>query len=145
MQRDYKFLIPAVRIIKDYQAKNVNVEDEDYIETIWSLKQELETVLQFHDEQSDEVREVSKLVISKIILGTLGLTIAYDTFVCKGLKCHSMTKKSLQEVQQFAIKYKDTIMEIQQHIRDSKKSKVVYPFMRIIDMYFWNVGKNNAT
>lgn len=86
-------------------------------------------------------------LVSKIILGTLGCVPAYDRYFVNGLKvmgmkCKSFNKASLTELFQFIGSNKQDIDEAQQSIK--KKFQCYYPVMKIVDMYFWQIGYQKA-
>lgn len=81
------------------------------------------------------------LLITKILLGTMGCTPAYDRFFCAGLKKVEMTqafgKKSYLELMEFYYENRD-------EIRNARKATVIeYPIMKLLDMYFWSLGYNS--
>src|SRR5690606_17005067 len=82
-------------------------------------------------------------LLSKVMLGTLGCVPAYDRYFIdglrkKGMRCHRFNKESLLELFQFADRNRKEIEEVQQTIR--KKIQCHYPIMKIVDMYFWQIG-----
>lgn len=87
---------------------------------------------------------VSDTLVTKILLGTLGCIPAYDRYFCNGLKIKHIkphTKLSVNNFNKLVDFYqnnKDDLDKIQQEI--NKHSKVKYPIMKLIDMYFWQIG-----
>jgi hypothetical protein len=82
-------------------------------------------------------------LISKIILGTLSCVPAYDRYFIDGLKEMKMTNKkfneaSLKELFTFVDDNKSDIEVAQKKIMDKTKSH--YPVMKVLDMYFWQIG-----
>lgn len=82
-------------------------------------------------------------LLSKIILGTLGCVPAYDRYFIAGLKETRMEHKgfnedSLNELFNFIDKNKKEIDQAQKLI--NAKTKNHYPVMKILDMYFWQIG-----
>jgi len=82
-------------------------------------------------------------LISKIMLGTLGCVPAYDRYFImgmkeKGLMHFDFSKESLTELFGFIEKNGAAIEAAQQLIKT--KLKRHYPIMKIVDMYFWQVG-----
>jgi hypothetical protein len=76
-------------------------------------------------------------LVTKIILGTLGCTPAYDRFFIQGLKIqglknYSFNKKSYREIIGFYLNHSDEI--------DTLSKQYNQPIMKIIDIYFWSLG-----
>jgi len=85
---------------------------------------------------------VTDTLVTKILLGTIGCVPAYDNFFISGLRLKnlsfsSLNKKNFWELVEFCQKnsaeFRNAKMEI-------SSSGVDYPIMKIVDMYFWNVG-----
>jgi hypothetical protein len=81
--------------------------------------------------------------VTKILLGTLGCIPAYDRFFIEGLRAtglsHSkLSKTNFLSVVGFYKDYRDDFESIQQSI--NRTSGTYYPTMKLIDMYFWQIG-----
>jgi hypothetical protein len=150
LQRDYKFLLPAVKIIlryKELRTQSVTTENtEEFINQLLKLTKQLRGYFKqkYPDmkEIKNEEREASDTLITKIILGTLGVTPAYDQYFIAGLKTDSLNqsfgKSSIRELIGFSLENKEIITSLQDEIR--QKKGIEYPVMKIIDMYFWRKG-----
>lgn len=82
-------------------------------------------------------------LLSKIMLGTLGCVPAYDRYFTNGLKEMKMqhtvfNDASLNELFNFLGSNKKEIDEAQKLIK--AKTQRHYPKMKILDMYFWQIG-----
>jgi hypothetical protein len=82
-------------------------------------------------------------LLSKIMLGTLGCVPAYDRYFIDGLKEMKMehtgfNEASLNELFNFIDKNKKEIDQGQKLI--TAKTQRHYPLMKILDMYFWQIG-----
>ncbi|MFT3677764.1 MAG: hypothetical protein QM781_17865 [Chitinophagaceae bacterium] len=82
-------------------------------------------------------------LLSKIMLGALGCIPAYDRYFIDGLKekniqSTSFNDRSLNELFDFSDKNKSEIVYVQKIIK--RKAKRHYPLMKILDMYFWQIG-----
>lgn len=82
-------------------------------------------------------------LMSKVMLGTFGCVPAFDDFFVKGLKEHGFNKRK------FNTEGLNAIFDFyDQHIAEIKactelifaKTGNHYPIMKIIDMYFWQIG-----
>ena len=86
---------------------------------------------------------VTDTLVTKILLGTLGCIPAYDRYFIEGLRSkglsHStLTKKHFLSVVEFYKRNKDDFDSVQQSI--NRKSGIYYPAMKLVDMYFWQLG-----
>lgn len=124
-----------------------NEVTKDNIKDILTLKRELTTYYssQFFSKGTDEYKPISPTdtLLSKIMLGTLGCVPAYDRYFIGGLKETGMSytrfnDSSLNELFDFIDEYRTDIEESQQYIKS--KTKNHYPIMKILDMFFWQIG-----
>jgi len=86
---------------------------------------------------------VTDTLVTKILLGTLGCIPAYDRYFVEGLRAtglrHSrLSKKNFLSVVEFYKRNKDDFDSVHQSIK--RKSGIYYPTMKLIDMYFWQIG-----
>ncbi len=150
MQKDYKFLIPIVDILCEDKYKslinyNPFVDNDDtsaYL--IMDLVKRMRRYFlgqKYFGEGSDKkkvVTSVSDTLVTKILLGTLGCTVAYDTYVRKGLANHGLIQKlsaaSILQLREFAKINQEEIEDILSNLNE------LYTPMKIIDMYFFEEG-----
>jgi hypothetical protein len=141
LQHDYKFLTPLIPILMEYQGK-IDINADEYPKIILTLKD----ALSISDDENNQERHPTDTLVTKIIMGTLGVTPAYDKYFKDGLKISKSNitqkfgTKSLQGVQAFVASHKQELEAVQQQIQQSKESKVTYPLMKLVDMYFWQIG-----
>lgn len=76
------------------------------------------------------------------MLGTLGCIPAYDRYFIIGLKQEkidrSFSQKSLMQLFDFIDTHRIDITAAQELILSQTKTH--YPIMKIVDMYFWQIG-----
>jgi len=82
-------------------------------------------------------------LISKILLGTLACSPAYDRYFLEGirqlgLKHFKFGRESLEELFEYLEQNAASISKSQKSIL--KTLGVHYPRMKILDMYFWQIG-----
>ncbi len=82
-------------------------------------------------------------LISKIMLGTMGCVPAYDRYFIEGLKTKNIKQiifnsNSLDNLLHFIEANKNELSDCQYLIRT--KIQTHYPLMKILDMYFWQLG-----
>ena len=142
---DYTYTIhkEAIDIIlnKKYEDlfKIKLAEEEKDIKLLFELVDDLKEHYKKAWDKSSKKGKTAHLdiLVSKIILGTLGLTPAYDSYVKKTLAQQKISQqfneKSYTELLKFYEDNKDTIAPLCE--------KYKYPPMKIIDIIFWEKGK----
>ena len=109
---------------------------EDYINSLTVIKNRFEDVEKAH---------ATDTIISKILMGTIGCTPAYDTNFRKGLsaceiyRCGSLTATSFARLLNIC-RVKGIWPKLQE--RPVEYYGVVYPVLRVVDLYFWTKGFN---
>jgi hypothetical protein len=130
--------------LKCNETKEIKKEN---INAIISVKDELANYYSsiYFTKGADKPRPISPTdtLLSKIMLGTLGCVPAYDRYFIDGLKEMEMkhtsfNEASLNELFNFIDGNKKEIDEAQKLIKT--KTKRHYPLMKILDMYFWQIG-----
>jgi hypothetical protein len=130
--------------LKCSQTSEVNKEN---IEAILKLKNQLANHYSriYFTRGANKPKPISPTdtLLSKIILGTLGCVPAYDRYFINGLKEMKMqhinfNEASLNELFNFLDKNKKEILQAQKLI--NSKIQRHYPLMKILDMYFWQIG-----
>lgn len=142
LQKDYKIFEPIVDIILSYKHLrdfSLKADEQPAIRDIFNLKKELMIAI---PAAVGEARNPSDTLITKIMLGTLGCVPAYDRYVVGGLgrcglKHKSFREKSLLEIIAFGRRETNEIQEIKKTI---KQNGIEYTDMKILDMYFWEIG-----
>lgn len=129
-------------------SNNVEMTEENIL-NILDLKQDIAAHYQsiYFKKGTDPIKPISTTdtLMSKIILGLFGCVPAYDEYLIRGLKVAGLNKRKfnidgLKELFSF---YKENRLEIQacrDHIQGKRNRD--YPAMKIIDMYFWQLGYN---
>lgn len=141
LDRDYLVHIEAVKIIKKYHQLRCAKEHEVSLSDASSI-QKLITELSIYYKDEHDVTPTDTL-ISKIILGTLGCLPAFDRFFVDGVKEHEFKFKSLKEkslIQLF--KFVNHNLPELNHIKNDHPE---YSIMKIVDMYFWQIGFDLST
>lgn len=169
LQRDYKVHKMAVKCILESKYKPLWIFDpikasEKEINDIYKLifdknegiyfkiKNSYKTI---NEENIDEKFPTSTL-ITKILLGTFACLPAFDDFLVNAIRyCKKKDKENgkyknlktnienysendFAELCKFAAEHKDEL-KIEYSINDKD---IVYPMMRCIDAYFWEIGLN---
>ena len=116
---------------------------------IWAqLKKLSDYISDYFDPIRKEVRgravafSVSPVLITKMLMGTLGCVPAYDRFFEEGAKYLGLEKKSynkdsLLELADFYEAHNDRLEEAR---RGMRTDDLIYPQMKLLDMGFWQIG-----
>ena len=149
--KDYKVHTPIVEeILKpEYDCllglACTDVRNND----VWAqLKKLSDYISDYFDPIREEVRghavaySVSQVLITKILLGTLGCVPAYDTFFEKGarhlgIKEKNYNEDSLLELADFYEEHNDRLEEAR---RGMRTDDLLYPQMKLLDMGLWQIG-----
>ena len=88
------------------------------------------------------VSSVSPVLITKILMGTLGCVPAYDRFFVDGIKKYKVTtreysRNSLLKLVDFYEEHNDRLEEAR---RGMRTNDLIYPQMKVLDMGFWQIG-----
>jgi hypothetical protein len=130
--------------LKCNQANEIKREN---IKAILEMKDELAKYYSniYFTKGVDKPKPISPTdtLLSKIMLGTLGCVPAYDRYFIDGLKQMKMehsgfNEASLNELFNFIEKNEKEIVQAQKLIMT--KTQRHYPLMKILDMYFWQIG-----
>lgn len=117
------------------------------IKAILSVKDELAKHYSsiYFTKVADKPKPISPTdtLLSKIMLGTLGCVPAYDRYFIEGLKEMKMqhtgfNAASQNELFNFIDDKQTEIYQVQKLIKT--KTQRHYPIMKILDMYFWQIG-----
>lgn len=151
LQKDYKVHTPIVEKIlqPEYDCLFGLACADVRNSAVWDQLKEL---YYWIDDYFDPIRNevagrvveypVSPVLITKILLGTLGCVPAYDTFFEKGvrhlgLKERNYNEDSLVELAKFYEAHNDRLEEAR---RGMRTEDLVYPQMKLLDMGFWQIG-----
>ncbi|MBC7753689.1 MAG: hypothetical protein H7Z71_05595 [Moraxellaceae bacterium] len=151
LELDYKVNLGIVELIKK-SDKKFGLSGL----SIWDLGSKAQDIVNLSEEIKKEYKRKLKSIIktngkkllvnpsdtlsSKILLGTLGCIVAYDTYAKKTLKKHGISQvfneRSLNGVATLFSKQKNTL----ELIRKSHPGLKMYPDMKLIDMYCFKKG-----
>ena len=151
LQKDYKVLTPVVEeVLKpEYDCLfGVACTDLREPEVQERIKNVSDNIANHFGPIRDEVAgrkvasSVSPVLITKILLGTLGCVPAYDTFFEKGvrhlgLKERNYNEDSLLELADFYEAHNDRLEDAR---RGMRTEDLVYPQMKLLDMGLWQIG-----
>ncbi|MFA7076203.1 MAG: hypothetical protein WC152_05990 [Candidatus Izemoplasmatales bacterium] len=152
LQKDYLFHNEVVEeILKDKYDCLLNLDlnqvNDNHVALILELKDRIRSI--YYNKTSvingklNSNTYPSDVLVSKILLGTLGCLPAFDRYFISGLKTEelsyqSITKKSILALKDHYVKYKNEYDSLKRII--ASNSMIEYPIMKLIDMHFWQTG-----
>ena len=131
---------------KHLQKVDYTEENDSHINEILDL---IEWIKNWYKENINSingvVREVNvtDTLATKIVLGTLGCIPAYDRYFIdglrfKGLSYSRLKKSNFAQVVKYYLDNRDQFDYVNLEI--IKNSGINYPAMKLVDMYFWEIG-----
>ena len=151
LQKDYKVLVPVVEeILKpEYDCLlGLACTDLRNSDVRAQLKKLCDDIAEHFGPIRDEVAgrkvttSVSPVLITKILMGTLGCVPAYDRFFQDGVATYKVTTQeySLESVRKLAKFYEAHNDRLEEARRGMQCEDLIYPQMKLLDMGFWQIG-----
>ena len=151
LQKDYKVLSPIVEeVLKPeydclFGVACVGLREDEVQDRLEELSDYIAAHFRpIRDEVAgrEVVSSVSPVLITKILMGTLGCVPAYDRFFGIGAKYLGLEKdtyqeKSLDELADFYEAHNDRLEEAR---RGMRVGDLIYPQLKLLDMGFWQIG-----
>ena len=151
LQKDYKVLSPIVeKVLKPeydclFGVACADLRNDDVRAQLKNLSDFIAAHFQpIRDEVAgrEVVSSVSPVLITKILMGTLGCVPAYDRFFVDGIKKYKVTtqeysRNSLLKLVDF---YEEHNGRLEEARRGMRVGDLTYPQMKLLDMGFWQVG-----
>ena len=151
LQKDYKVLVPIVEeILKPEYDCLFGVACADLRES--EVQGSLDTLYKYIAKYFRPIRNevagrevassVSPVLITKILMGTLGCVPAYDRFFQDGVATYKVTTQeySLDSVLRLVDFYEEHNDRLEEARRGMRTEDLVYPQMKLLDMGFWQIG-----
>lgn len=151
LQKDYKVHTPIVEeILKPeydclFGVACADLRNDDVWEQYTKLYDKI--AAHFHPIREEiaghEVTTpVSPVLITKILMGTLGCVPAYDRFFEEGARYLGLEKKTYHEkyLLELADIYEAHNDRLEEARRGMRTDDLIYPQMKLLDMGFWQVG-----
>lgn len=144
--KDYKIHIGAVDIIKKYfHLRIFYVKDIPQVQEVYNVYNELyqyySNIKFYYSDNEKYPISATNTLITKILLGTLGCLPAFDRYFNQGMFSTGYSVvglKCLEKIWMVANEKSSQIKLMQEDI--FVEFKFWYPPMKIIDMYFWQIG-----
>ena len=155
LQYDYKVHIPAVKIIlRHHSLYGMELDalceqkDTEFSELCNDIREA------YTEKQKRPFNNVTNTLASKIIMGTFGITPAYDDFVTTAIREYKIASgtfgvNSLKKLSEhFSANFKNEVDGLLRELQKADKSDdnecKYYTRAKVIDMLLWNVGKEIA-
>lgn len=146
LQKDYRIHLGTIEILSDNKYTSLDCYDQnDFKENKVDLLFELESKLsnyyraiKFERMGTQELISPTDTLISKILLGTLSCTPAYDQFFKVGIGLtlnKQFSRNGIRSLFRWAIE--SGIQGIRSDLPESTRG---LPLMKLLDIYFWSVG-----
>ncbi len=151
LQKSVKQLEKTVRYIAELDASFWNIDVDTYKES-----KNIDNIIEVYEGIKKNLMPKDKdtahlTLVTKIMLGVFGCVPAYDTYFTKTFKSlsnnecsfSSFNKKSLEYIYEFYIQNQEDIDKLSKKIKtlyfvEEKKTEIMYPKAKIIDMYGFN-------
>jgi hypothetical protein len=147
LSKNYQFLQGITKLlIKDEYTEiwNTNLNNiseaskSRRIGIILKLKEKIDNYFKKYNMNPTNTRT------SKILLGTMACSPAYDKYVKKGLRlldyCQTFNYESLNQIIEFYNNHSEDFNYKNWYKSYNKVTSIVFPPMKLSDMYFWHLG-----
>lgn len=145
LQNDYSIHDGVIQILKESKHNICNHRNEEVnceIKVISEINDKIIAHYKKAHPNSKGNNHATDTLVTKILLGTLGITPAYDRYFIEGIKFYNADKKPEEKIEpKFTGK---SIVQLNlfynNHIAEFKQFEDTYPKMKLLDMYFWQLG-----
>lgn len=150
LQKDYRVHKDAVKEIFNPRYKPLwgiscsSLILNNNVDLVFELSDKLKEIYIEKRRNLDDYEDISSILITKILLGTLGCVPAYDRFFVDTIKTYKIAsgnynKKSLYDLALFYNENRDKLEVFRDKVNSSRGIK--YSEMKLIDMSFWYIGR----
>ena len=150
LQKDYRIHLPVVKVLVSkeyhdlYDCPIEKLSDPAVCDKIIELSEKIVELYKglTVDLDDGEGKSASDTLITKILLGTVGCTPAYDRYFKSGLALSNVAqqrygKKSMMQLVRY---YNNNYAEFESFREEISSGRVTYTPMKILDMCFWQIG-----
>ena len=157
LQKDYKVHIPVVKeIMKTKYNRLVGIECIKFREKevkdlvfvdLYNFMKKYYKEVRASVAYKEPKQEISDVLITKILMGTLACVPAYDRYFVAGIKAAGIKKEnvstgnySIKSILKLADFYEENVNELEVARKKLKFGDRKYSQMKMIDMGFWQIG-----
>lgn len=153
LQKDYKVHTDIIKEIYKpcynslWSIEYKELKKRGNLEILFSLIDNLKSIYRLKRKNIKEVdTNISDILITKVLLGTIGCIPAYDEYFKKGIAKNNITNQLLSSSSVIGLvnyyeEFKTEFEEIRTEI--SNLRNIEYPQMKVLDMAFWQLGFDN--
>lgn len=127
LKKDYKVHYKVVELIKPIALKR------EAIKSLVEIQELMDCIVQKYSKVGIKA---SKTLQTKVLLGTLGCFPALDRFFIDGWNIEFESSPTDEKIFSFALENISKIEDCQKIVNRN----MIYPPMKIVDMYFWQKG-----
>lgn len=159
LQYDYTIHYSVVKEIlkKEYdklfgiECKELNSEQTSSL--LKKLNSEISTIynsFRLELKETEVTQDISNILVSKVLLGTLGCVPAYDRFFVDAVKKNEVTTgnyniASLHKLIKFYEEHQEKLEKLRSEFLikyefDGEEKTLDYPQMKLLDIGFWKIG-----
>lgn len=150
LQKDYKVHVDIIKELfkPDYKSLwgigYIELQNQQNLNILMDLVDKMKTIYRtkrMSVKESDS--DISDILITKVLLGTMGCVPAYDRYFKKGVSNYKIASQmfGMHSILKLLEYYKDNESELEQARNSiSKTRQIEYPQMKILDMAFWQLG-----
>ena len=144
LQKDYLVHMPVVKLLTSEEYSDLyelSATDLTNREVIRKICKSADEIAELYNENAND-RTASDTLVTKVILGTMGCTPAYDINFKRGLsECGAAQQRfGERSLTQLAKYYCDNLDELEKFRMKISWDRVAYTPMKILDMCFWQFG-----
>ena len=152
---NYKVFIDLIKNICKYKFDPYNLEINDQqqiVECFKEIEKYLKEKKREYSKREKTIEEIGTTLITKIMLGMFGITPAFDKYFVLGLAKNKellFIKNWFKKTDKFELAYsklmdfyKDNKTTITKLSETTVTDGCKIPPMRVIDIYFWKLGKD---
>ena len=148
---DYKVHIPAVKTILKYphlfRLDFLTPHSESEWEDLENFSADLRLAYTSEEKQQRPLPNMTDTLVTKIIMGTMGIVPAYDNFVKEAVKYYGITTANfnITSFKKFS-EYFSThfVSEIKEYTKAMQSYCPLYTRTKVIDVLLWCLGKEIA-
>lgn len=133
------------------ECKELNNEQTSSL--LKKLNSEISTIynpFRLELKETEVTQDISNILVSKVLLGTLGCVPAYDRFFVDAVKKNKVTTgnyniASLQKLIKFYEEHQEKLEKLRSEFLikyefDGEEKTLDYPQMKLLDIGFWKIG-----
>ena len=150
LQKDYKVHIDIIKELYKPCYNNlwcinyIELQKQENLDMLMDLIENLKSIYRIKRRNVKEVgTDISDILVTKVLLGTMGCVPAYDEYFKKGISKYNiatqlLSKSSIKGLAEYYEENKTELEDVRKSI--SRASQLEYTQMKVLDMAFWQLG-----